>query len=75
MEENIEMRSKFFEQNNDISEIKAAVALLAYKVKAAIIANEPLSEVIFNQKGVPAIKLPAFNRNKATAQLAESESC
>jgi hypothetical protein len=75
MEENIEMKTKLFERDNDIAELKAAVALLADKVNAAIIANEPLSEVIFNQKGVPAIKLPAFNRNKATAQLAESESC
>jgi hypothetical protein len=47
---------------------------LADKVNAAIIANEPLSEVIFNQYGVPAIKIPAFNRNKAKSQLAESES-
>jgi hypothetical protein len=75
MEENIEMKTKLFERDNDIAELKAAVALLADKVNAAIIANEPLSEVIFNQKGVPAIKIPAFNRNKAKAQLAESESC
>ena len=49
MEENIEMKTKLFERDNDIAELKAAVALLADKVNAAIIANEPLSEVIFNQ--------------------------
>ena len=44
---------------------------LADKVNAAIRSNEPLSEVIFNQKGIPAIKIPAFNHNIAKAQLAK----
>jgi integrase len=74
-EHNIEMKAKIDERNNDIDELKTAVAFLADKVNAAIIANEPSSEVIFNQKGIPAIKIPAFNRNTAKAQLADSESC
>ena len=53
-EENIEMKTKLYERDNDIAELKAAVAFLAHKVNAAIIANEPSSKVIFNQKGIPS---------------------
>jgi hypothetical protein len=49
---------------------------LADKVNAAIIAKEPSSKVIFNQKGIATgIKVSAANKNTATAQLADSESC
>jgi hypothetical protein len=44
---------------------------LADKVNAAIITNEPSSKVIFNQKGIPAIKIPALIYNTATAPLAK----
>jgi hypothetical protein len=37
---------------------------------------ESSSKVIFNQKGIATgIKIPAANKNTATAQLADSESC
>ena len=67
----VEMNTKLYERNNDIAELKAAVAFLADKVNAAIIANEPSSKVIFNQKGIPSIKIPALNNNTATAPLAK----
>jgi phage I-like protein len=51
-QENIEMKTKLYERDNDIAELKAAVAFLTDKVNAAIIANEPSSKVIFNQKGI-----------------------
>ena len=51
-EENIEMKTKLYERDNDIAELKAAVAFLADKVNAAIITNEPSSKVIFNEKGI-----------------------
>jgi hypothetical protein len=52
-EENIETKTKLHERDNDIAELKAAVAFLTNKVNAAIIANEPSSEVISDQKGIP----------------------
>jgi hypothetical protein len=61
------------ERDNDIANLKAAVVFLSDKVNAAIIANEPLSKVIFNRKGiVTGIKVPAANKNTATAQLAKT---
>ena len=69
----VEMNTKLYERNNDIAELKAAVAFLADKVNAAIIANEPSSKVIFNQKGIATgIKIPAENKNTATAQIAKA---
>jgi len=44
---------------------------LADKVNAAIRSNEPLSEVIFNQKGIPAIKITPVNYNTAIAPIAK----
>jgi integrase len=66
-----EHNTKLYERDNDIAELKSAVAFLSDKVNAAIIANEPSSEVIFNQKGIPAIKITPVNKNTATAPLAE----
>src|SRR5215467_5684071 len=71
-EENIEMKTMIYERDNDTAELKAAVAFLADKVNAAIIANEPSSKMIFNEKGTAtAIEIPALNHNTATAQLAK----
>jgi predicted methyltransferase len=67
-----EHNTKLYERDNDIAELKSAVAFLSDNVNAAIIANEPLSEVIFNQKGIPSIKIPAFNHNTARAQLSNT---
>jgi hypothetical protein len=64
------MKSKLYERDNDIAELKAAVAFLADKVNAAIIANESSSKVIINQKGIAtAIKIPAECKNTVTAQF------
>ena len=71
-EENIEMKTKLYERDNDIAELKAAVAFLTDKVNAAIIANEPSSKVILNEKGVAtAIEITAVN-NSATAEIAKT---
>jgi hypothetical protein len=71
-EENIEMKTKLYERDNDIAELKAAVAFLTDKVNAAIIANEPSSKVIFNEKGIAtAIEITAVN-NTATAEIAKA---
>ena len=71
-EENIEMKTKLYERDNDIAELKAAVAFLTDKVNAAIIANEPSSKVIRNEKGTPtAIEITAV-RNTATAEIAKA---
>jgi hypothetical protein len=67
-----EHNTKLYERDSDIAELKSAVAFLADKVNAAIIANEPSSKVIFNRKGVATgIKIPAECKNTATAPLAE----
>ena len=47
------MKAKLYERDNDIAELKAAVAFLTDKINAAIIGNEPSSRVIFNEKGTP----------------------
>jgi integrase len=71
-EENIEMTTKLHERDNDIAELKAAVTFLTNKVNAAIIANEPSSKVILNEKGVAtAIEITAVN-NTATAEIAKA---
>jgi phage I-like protein len=71
-QENIEMKTKLYERDNDIAELKAAVAFLTDKVNAAIIANEPSSKVIFNQKGIATgIEITSVN-NTATAPLAKN---
>jgi hypothetical protein len=71
-EENIEMKTKLYERDNDIAELKAAVTFLTNKVNAAIIANEPSSKVILNEKGVAtAIEITAVN-NTATAEIANA---
>jgi integrase len=71
-QESIEMKTKLYERDNDIAELKAAVAFLADKVNAAIIANEPSSRVIFNEKRVAtAIEITAVN-NTATAEIAKT---
>jgi integrase len=51
-EENIETKTKLHERDNDIAELKAAVAFLTNKVNAAVI-GDPSSEVISNEKGMP----------------------
>ena len=67
-----EHNTKLYERNNDIAELKAAVAFLADKVNAAIIANEPSSKVILNKQGVATgIRVPVLNYNTATAPLAK----
>ena len=66
-----EHNTKLYERDNDIAELKSAVAFLSDKVNAAIVANEPSSKVIFNQKGIPAIKIPASMRNTVTAPFAK----
>ena len=48
MEQSIEIQTKLYERDNDIAELKAAVAFLADKVNAAIITNEPSRKVIFD---------------------------
>ena len=52
-EENNLIKGKLQERDNDIAELKAAVAFLTNKVNAAIIANEPSSKVISDQKCIP----------------------
>jgi len=47
----LQERSK--QRENEFAELKSAVAFLSDKVNAAIIANEPSSKVIHDQKGVP----------------------
>ena len=45
---------------------------MADKVNAAIIANEPSSRVIFNEKRIAtAIEIPAECKNTATCEIAE----
>ena len=63
------IKAKLQEKDNDIAELKAAVAFLTNKVNAAIMANEPSSEVITNENGVPkAIQFTTMN-NKATTEI------
>ena len=50
-----EHNTKLYERDNDIAELKSAVAFLADKVNAAIIANEPTSEVILIKKGLQQV--------------------
>jgi hypothetical protein len=52
-EQNSLINAKLQQRDNDIAELKAAFAFLSDKVNAAIIANEPSSKVISDQKGVP----------------------
>ena len=67
------MKTKLYERDNDIAELKAAVAFLADKVNAAIIANEPSSRVIFNEKRIAtAIEIPAECKNTATCEIAKT---
>jgi hypothetical protein len=64
------MNTKLYERNNDIAELKAAVAFLTDKVNAAIIANEPSSKVILNEKGTPtAIESIPVKFNTATCEV------
>jgi hypothetical protein len=68
-EENSLVKAKLQDRDNDIAELKAAVAFLTNRVNAAIIANEPSSKVIANENGAPkAIQFTAMN-NKATAEI------
>jgi len=46
------IKAKLQEKDNDIAELKAAVAFLTDKVNAAVIANEPSSKVIHDKNGV-----------------------
>ena len=63
------IKAKLQEKDNDIAELKAAVAFLTNKINAAIMANEPSSEVIANENGVPkGIQFTTMN-NKATAEI------
>ena len=72
-QESIEMKTKLCERDNDIADLKAAVAFLADKVNAAIIANEPSSKVIFNEKGTPtAIESIPVKFNTATCEVAKT---
>jgi hypothetical protein len=69
----VEMNTKLYERNNDIAELKAAVAFLTDKVNAAVTANEPSSKVIFNQKGIATgIEIPAECKNTATCEIAKT---
>jgi hypothetical protein len=47
------IKAKLQEKDNDIAELKAAVALLTNKVNAAILANEPSSKLISDERGIP----------------------
>jgi hypothetical protein len=70
-EENIETKTKLHERDNDIAELKAAVAFLTNKVNAAVI-GDPSGKVILNEKGVAtAIEFTAVN-NRATAEIAKA---
>jgi integrase len=70
-EQGIDIQTKLYQRDNDIAELKAAVAFLADKVNAAIITNEPSSKVIFNQQGIATgIEITSVN-NTATAPLAK----
>jgi hypothetical protein len=72
MEQSIEIQTKLYERDNDIAELKAAVAFLADKANAAIITNEPSRKVIFDWKRIATgIKIPSANNNMATAQIAK----
>jgi hypothetical protein len=63
------IKAKLQEKDNDITELKAAVAFLTNKVNAAIMANEASSKVITNENGVPkGIQFTTMN-NEATAQV------
>jgi hypothetical protein len=65
------IKAKLQEKDNDIAELKTAVAFLTNKVNAAIIANEPSSKIITNENGIPkAIQFTTMN-NKATAEIAD----
>jgi integrase len=69
-EENSLVNAKLQQRDNDIAELRAAVAFLTDKVNAAIIANEPTSKIISNEKGVPKrIKFSTID-GKATAEVA-----
>jgi hypothetical protein len=64
------MKTKLYERDNDIDELKAAAAFLTDKVNASIIA-EPSSKVILNEKGVAtAIKITGVN-NTANCEIAK----
>lgn len=41
------------QRDNDIAELKAGIAFLSDKVNAAIIANEPSSKILSDEKGIP----------------------
>jgi small-conductance mechanosensitive channel len=60
------IKSKLQEKDNDIAELKAAVAFLTDKVNAAVIANEPSSKMISDQKGIP--KEITFKSNVGNAK-------
>jgi hypothetical protein len=57
------------QKEGDIAELKAAVQLLTDKINADMIANEPSSRVVTDEKDVPkGIQFTVVN-NKATAEI------
>jgi predicted kinase len=62
------IKAKLQEKDNDIAELRSAIAFLTNRVNAAIIANEPSSRIITKENGIPrAIQFTAMN-NKAIAE-------
>jgi UTP-glucose-1-phosphate uridylyltransferase len=60
------------QKDDDIAELKAAVAFLTSKVNSAILANEPSSKVISDEKGIPkGIKVSAME-GIAIAEIADN---
>jgi multidrug resistance efflux pump len=47
------LQERHKQRENEFAELKLAVAFLSDKVNAAIIANEPSSNVVSDQKGIP----------------------
>jgi predicted nuclease with TOPRIM domain len=47
------LQERHKQRENEFAELKSAVAFLSDKVNAAIIANEPSSKIISDQKGIP----------------------
>ena len=73
-EANSLINAKLQQRDNDIAELRAAVAFLSDKVNAAIIANEPSSKVISDQNGVPKGIEFASRVGNAKAELTKSDA-
>jgi hypothetical protein len=70
-EENHIIKAKLQERDNDIAELKDAVAYLTNKINAAIISNEPSCKITSNEKGIPkAIEFSAIV-GKAISEIAK----